>query len=1035
MTLKTTKMFRACTIAAAASLLSVAAFAQSSISSSISGVIKDENGYALENATVTVVNQSTGAKYVLKTNSTGHYTATGLQPGGPYNVYASAVDHQSLSQRGFQVGVNQEKDVSFKLNTSEEEIVELEAFEIIDGGGVVDFGTGSAGPSLVLLPEEVEMAPSIDGGINDLARLNPFVVARTDVDYGDFQISAAGKNYRYNSIKIDGVQADDPFGLQANGLPSRGNLITKDAIQSMSVDIANYDVRYSGYTGALINAVTKSGTNEYKGSVYAYYRSDSYVGDEDKESDEEINDFKELTYGLTYGGPIIKDKLFFFIAYEKVKNETTPANAEVTLTQSQQDQIAAVAAQYGIADEIGTWSAPSTNEETDEKYLAKIDWNINSKHRVSFRYQSTEGETPVYYDYDGYSTTSYSSHWTTQKRTYETIVGQLFSDWTEDLSTEISVSKASYDSTYENNSDLPRIVIRGVGEDGSDSVELGVEESRQANQLNTDTLRIDAHASYRGLENHTISGGFQYETTDIYNMYCQYALGYYSYDSIEDWANDNSTEYRYKYALEGQTAAADYTTGTVGIYIQDKLTINPDLNITFGLRADTPTFEDAPAYNEQFYNDFGVANNNTPDMDFVIQPRVSISWKTMENKLRIRAGGGLFYGKVPAVWMGNSYGNTGTAVVDYRVRYGNSQPFSVTQTAPTDGSAAKTSINYMAEDFEMPSDWRYTLSAEYDLGFHGIQAVGEILYTQVNKAITYKNVNLQVGQVLADGREIYDGYKYSSYYDVLELGNTDEGESLNVSVGFRRDRNKEDGIAFSAFYIYGESKDVNGGTSSTASSNYYYTARLNSNDIDLATSAYEVRDRFLVTFSKQFKWAEGYETTLGLVYDAHSGRPFSWVSEGYYDVNEEGSYADNDLLYVPYGTDDPLYGGMYNGSSEAEFFDFIESHESLANAKGTVVARNSDRDPWVHRLDVSLTQNVKIWENIESKFFFSIYNFANLLDSDWGAVYESSWPYARVVANVKVVDGKYQYDFLGYDASIKTRESRWAMRFGMKLNF
>jgi len=1023
-------MFRVCSIAAAASLLSVSAFAQSSISSSISGVIKDENGYALDNATITVVNESTGAKYVVKTNSTGHYSASGLQPGGPYNVYVSAADHESLSQRGLQVAVSQDKNVSFELSNSDEEIVELDAYEVVGSGGVVDFGTGSAGPSLVLLPEEVEMAPSIDGGINDLARLNPFVVARTDVDYGDFQISAAGKNYRYNSVQVDGVQADDPFGLQANGLPARGNLVTKDAIQSMSVDIANYDVRYSGYTGALINIVTKSGTNEYKGSAYAYYRSDSLVGDSDRENDDDpINEFKELTYGFTYGGPIIKDKLFFFIAYEKVKNETTPSEANVELTQEQQDAIATVAAQYGIADEIGTWKAPGTSDETDDKYLAKIDWNINSKHRASFRYQKTEGETPIYYDYSSSYKTSYSSHWSTQKRTYESMVGQLFSDWNEDLSTEISISKSSYESTYDNNSNLPRIVIKGVG-DGSQTVELGTEEYRQANELTVDTFRFDTHADYRGIENHTISGGVHYESTDIYNMFLSYAMGSYTYNSIEDWANDNTNYYRYRYSLDGQTAAADYTTGTLGFYIQDKWTIKPNLNLTFGLRADAPTFEDDPAYNEQFYSDFGVANNNTPDMDFVIQPRISLSWKTMEDKLRVRAGAGLFYGKVPAVWMGNSYANTGTAVAEFRAY--SDYAFSTTATTPTSGTASKTTINYMSEDFEMPSDWRFTLAGEYDLGFHGIQAVGEILYTRVNKAIAYTNENLKVDYYMADGRPIYDGYKYSSYYDVIRLGNTDEGESVNVSVGFRRDRGKEDGIAFSAFYIYGNSEDVNGGTSSQATSNYYYTARADSNNQELSTSSYEIRNRFLLTLSKQFKWKEGYETTLSFVYDAHSGRPFSWVFSN--DINNEGSYAKNDLFYVPTGTDDPLYGGVTDGM-EDEFWAFIESQSTLANSKGKIVSRNSDRDPWQHRLDVSITQNIKIWKNVESKLFFSIYNFANLLDSDWGATYESSWPLVRAVASAEIIDGQYVYTFKGYDAVLKKRESRWAMRLGMKLNF
>lgn len=1045
MTLKTKPLFRTLFGTTTALLLTTSAFAQSSTTSSISGTVRDISGYGLSDAHVTILHVPTGKMYAVETDSTGHYTTTGLRPGGPYTIYVSAPDHTSISKKDIEVGVSQNLNVGFDMDKSQEEILELDAFVVV-ASGVTDYGTGSAGPSLVLLPSEVEMAPSVERSINDLARLNPFVVARTDYSYGDFQISAAGKNYRYNSIQIDGVQADDPFGLQANGIPSRGNLITRDAISTLSVDIANYDVRYSGYTGALINAVTKSGTNEYKGSIYGYYRSDGLVGDSDKESDEELGEFKERTYGITFGGPIIKDKLFFFLAYEEVNNETSAPNASVKLTQEQQDAILAVAEQYGIADQIGSLNPPGTNEQKDKKYLAKIDWNINNRHRASFRYQKTEGEDPIYYDYDSTYTTSYSSHWATQERTYESFVGQLYSDWTPDFSTEAAISYAAYDSTFGNLSSLPRIVIDGVGEDGNRSVELGCEEYRQANVLGTDTIDYDFHVEYRGVDKHTLSAGVKYESTDIYNLYFPYSLGQYEYDSIEDWANDNSSSYRLDYTLADQTAAADFNTGSIGVYVQDEWALKPNLKLTFGLRADAPVMGDDPAYNAQFEQDFGTSNANTPDGEFVIQPRMSLSWITMDDKLRLRAGAGLFYGKVPPVWVSNSYSNTGTAVAS--LRDSDPVPFSVTQTAPGSGTVPTSRINYMDEDFEMPSDWRYTLAAEYETGFWDIQAVAELIYTRVNKAISYTDENLNVAYYMADGRPIYGPsnstqsssrrYIHSNYYDVIRLGNTDEGQSMNVALGFRRPKGKEDGISFSAFYVYGDSEDASAGSSSQATSNFFNTAHLDANGEAVATSNYEVKDRFLLTLSKEFKWSEGYETNLSLIFDAHSGRPYSWVFNN--DVNNEGSSTDNDLFYVPSGVDDPLYGGMSDPTTEAAFFAFIDSYSSLKDAKGSVVKRNSARDPFQRRLDLSITQNVKIWEDVRTQFFFNVINVANLINDEWGAVYESSFPQVRAVASATIInpytdDAQYVYTFNEYGTKIKQRESRWQIQFGAKLSF
>lgn len=1036
---RTHRRLRALALAATLCGLSLSMQAQSSTSSSLAGTVTSESGQPLADAVVTVVHEPTGSTYTLNTDAAGRFSLSGLRPGGPYNVYARATHYGSLAHNEVQIGVNQTLDIPFALPaTAEEEVIALDKYVVV-ASGVTDFGTGSAGPSLVLTQQDVELAPSVERSINDVARLNPFIVADSNYSNGTFSISAAGKNYRYNKILIDGVQAGDPFGLQSNGLPARGNLITKDAIESISVDIADYDARYSGYSGALINAVTKSGSNEFHGSTYMYYRSKDMVGDSDADGNYQLGDFTEKTYGATLGGPIVKDKLFFFLAYEKVENETTAPVAKVILTSDQQARIQQAADRLGIGDAIGSFTAPGASMQEDKKYLAKLDWKIAPNHRATFRYQSTEGVDPIYYDYDSTTTTSYSSHWADQSRNYTSYVGQLFSDWTSDLSTEVMVSKAKYDSDYSNVSALPRIVIKGVGAEDDGTVELGREESRQANVLNTDTWNYELSAKYTGLLNHTLCGGLQYESMDVYNMYLQYAMGSYTFDSISDFAAAGTeaghvSAYQLSYPLPGYDAAADFTAGTLGAYLQDEWMIHPDLGITFGLRIDDPVVSDDPFYNEKFQQTFGVANNGTIDGRYVVQPRVSLKWRTLDDRLLVRAGAGLFYGNVPQVWLSNSFSNTGIATASDTATAG--RLFTVDPQTPASGTAPRATINYIDDNFDMPSDWRYNISAEYDTHLLGIQAVGEVLYTKVNDAIMYTDDNLNVSSVMGDGREIYSAstgkrFANSSYYNVLRLSNTDLGHTLNVALGLRRDR--KDGWAASAFYIYGDSEDVQPGTSSVAYSNWRYRTFINPNEETLATSNYEVKHRFLITLSKQLAWAKGYETNISLVYDVRSGVPFSWVT--YNDVNLDGTYG-YDLMYVPSGPDDPLFGGMTDASEQAAFFAFIESEASLRAAKGTVIKRNSDTDPWRRRLDLTISQNIKIWNSVKTELYCTVYNMLNLLNDDWGAVYTSSYN-ARSFASVTASNGKYVYDLRnsGHDPYVLNRESRWAVQLGAKISF
>ncbi|HEX8601080.1 MAG TPA: TonB-dependent receptor, partial [Pseudoduganella sp.] len=443
-------------------LAAVPAIAQNT-TSAIGGRISGADGNPAAGAQVTILHVESGSVSNVTTDAQGRYVARGLRVGGPYTI---TITQNGVTEKreGVFIALAETAAVDAQLGQAMQTVT-------VTGSNVRNdrFSKTAMGTGTNIGPTELAMQASINRNLQDYARTDPRV-SQTDKERGE--ISVAGQNSRYNSLTIDGVAVSDTFGLEASGSPTAKQPISIEAIQSVQVNVANYDVTQKGYTGGNINAVTKSGTNEVKGSVYYIFRNDKMAGERFNQTDGTYYDpapFKETTKGATVGGPLIKDKLFIFANYEKLESTRTapsfgPIGSSMTnvgVTQNTIDQATAIAQnRYGM--DIGSSVVPGGTMLSVTDKLLKLDWNINDDHRAMFRWSKTEQSEPFF---SGLSSTgiSLNSQWYQQNKTIETKVAQLTSDWTPTFSTEIKLSTRDYDSVPKVNAQLPTVGLRISG--------------------------------------------------------------------------------------------------------------------------------------------------------------------------------------------------------------------------------------------------------------------------------------------------------------------------------------------------------------------------------------------------------------------------------------------------------------------------------------------------------------------------------------------------------------------------------------------
>lgn len=1045
--------------------------------SSVSGSVTTENGQAVSGAAVTITHTPSGTRSSDVTDANGNFSARGLRVGGPYTVKVVASGYPDVEVTDIYVTLDDTFNLPVVLSQPEDTAV-LQT--IVITAAQLGTGTLDTGLSTSLSLEKLGQVVSIDRDIADAAALDPF--ASVNIQSGGAkELSIAGVNNRFNSITIDGIAINDSFGLNANGYPTQRSPIPFEAIENLDVQTAPYDVEFNGFTGGTINAVTKSGTNEFHGSLYGFYTDDRLLGDSIR-GDEISSDFEEKTWGFTVGGPIIKDKLFFFAAYDKFEatqllrsgpagsgaiNEFDDITSEDVATVGQ-----FVSDTWGF--DIGSYSGIDPVE--DEKMLGKIDWNITDNQRATFTYIRTEGnqinEQTGNNFLAGSPVLGAPSAWYNRSETINVYTGQWFSDWTDNFSTEFKVGYMDQATGQDSlgGAEFPSMAVQLNTEDDVDGDDIngdnawfvwGPDRFRHGNELDQEFLTLKGKATWV-LGDHTLKGGVEYFQADVNNLFAQNSEGSYAFDSLDDLYALTASGLLYNNAItnDENDLRAVWGYNVTSLYVQDEWDILDTLTVLGGLRYEFYGQDGSIRENQNFIDRFGYSNTKGyEDLDGVFSPRIAFKWDAMDN-LRIRGGLGQFSGGTPNVWISNSFSNDGVisdssnafGVVNVPVT-----PDAATgQYIPSDvldalaSNAPDGSVNALDPSFQVPKTIRANLGAVYTADFgvtNDWNFSVDFLWNSLKDAPYWYDARCEVVNGGIDGRPVYD---CSGAPEAIVVGSVDKGSSFLWALSV--DKSFDNGIDLFASYTNTDAEDIGMGTSSTATSNYSDSARYDLQVPVAGTSNFQVEHQFKLRLAYEHEFVENYPTTVSMFMTRRSGQPYSYTfaenNACVFDIQggrcpRESRVDDaGHLLYVPTGADDPLFSAAsFGGDADAQaaFFDYINSSE-LAQYKGGVAERNGDNSRWSTKVDLRFQQQFPgIRKNDRTILFVDLENIGNMIDDEWGVIERTRYEYERAVVSAQIENGQFVYDNLNSEDRINNTEiltnSLWQVQLGLKYEF
>lgn len=1062
----------------------VAGFAQQT-TSSIQGSVSDPNGSPVAGAQITITHIPTGVTSSVTTNSGGTYRVPGLRVGGPY-VATLARSSSYGEDRIEEIYVSLSEPYILNLTTRITEIEEI-VVSASQQDAFVRVGAGSNFNS-----ENISGQANINGDFKNIITQDPRVI----IDYTNLNaISIAGTNNRMNSLTVDGVRQNDDFGLNNSGFPTQRAPVSINAIEQMSVETAPFDVSYGGFTGGTINAVTRSGTNEWDGSVTWMHSDDSLLGDKSESNTVDLGKYDEDTIAATLSGPIIKDRMWFFASYDKWTGTDTnslnfgPAgsgrpNEIASITQQDLDDIIGIAnSTYGF----NAGALPNNGKDIEnETWLVKLDWALSEDHSVSVTYQDVVGNTLV----PNGSSTSFggriglTSNWYDRSEDFQSISAQLFSNWTDAFSTEVKIAKQERVTGQIglSGTDLAEMRIDTLA---GGEVRIGTDEFRHNNELANDQFQWKIKADYLW-NDHTLSAGIERDNLEIFNVFNPTSNGVYEFDCIFtiDCANSfearQAASLRYKNAFSNNKAdaAAAFEYQVNSFYIQDLWDVSDRLTLQYGMRYDWYTSDDTPRPNAAFVARNGFSNTESLDGRNIAMPRIGFTYD-LDNGARLRGGIGLFSGGNPNVWISNSYSNDGVTIVvpddagaiDPLCASISSSPAGLSNVDARNVAQAVQNCMFSGAgfveltdpDFEIPSTWRYNLAVEkeFDLGMLGDRwgVTAEVVLSDVNNAVEWFDLARTQIATAPDGRPIYDT---PPVYDVM-LTNTKEGHSNTYSLSLDKAWDTRAGLFGITFnYTRMDAEDVNPAQSSTVSSNYGRPATFDRNHRQLSTSDFEIKDRINGTVDWSKDLFGDNLTRISLYYEYRSGKPFSYtMREGISDTNVWGgdrtfAQRDSQLMYVPtLGDPNVVFsnttGDLVNDPVlEASFNSFITA-AGLEGARGTILARNHDTTSSSTRMNIRFQQEIGLFDmpgvgETKLNLFLDIENLGNLLNSDWGRVEQVPFPFNKTAVNEVSInaDGKYVYgagstgaSFAGLEnvATFFGQESVYKIQFGAKFQF
>lgn len=1026
--------------------------------STISGVIKGTKE-VLAGATIKAIHKPTGTVYTTASMRQGVFNIVNMIPGGPYSIEISYVGFQNFTEDSIYLALGENSRLDVSLNNSSTTLENV----VVTGNSTTLKRTGA---STSISRAQISALPTLSRSLTDFTRLTPQANGN----------SFGGSSNRYNNITIDGAVNNDVFGLASNGTPggqASTTPISLDAIQEIQVVLAPYDITYGNFTGGGVNAVTRSGTNKFQGTVYDFFRNQNTVG-KDPVSGIKTANFSDKQYGISLGGPIIKNKLFFFVNGELARR-TAPTiynagDSGSVLTLAEAKTLSDyMQTKYGY--NAGTTAAYNAQTQSD-KLFARIDWNISDKHRLTLRHNYIN----AFDDNISRSTTLFRFGNNTYRfnNKQNTTVAELRSRFSNSYSNDLIVSVQrirDYRSTL--GSIFPSIEITK----GSGTVQLGSERSSVANQLDQDIFEVtDNFKIFKGKQTFTL--GTHNEFFNFRNLFINNQNGRWRFNSLTDFYNNNprSLDVTYSNISGDLSPSAKFSAAQLGYYAQDEIQVNTKLRITAGLRLDVPVIGDRPSYNKIVDSTFkgNFNTTNIPTGKLLWSPRVGFNYDVTGNKnFVIRGGAGIFSGRVPFVWISNQFSNSGvllntisvtdnTATTANEVNNGKGFEPDVNKQSSL-GNAGKTfEADVMDKYFKFPQVARFNLATDIKLPL-GINATFEGIYSKTLNNILYKDINLAppVGVVDPAYNKGFDKrIAYSSSTGVggrrlnptitnaIYITNTNKGYSYNLTAQFSK--SWKTGFA-SIAYNHNNATEVNSGASSTALSNWEFVQVVGDpNNPPLATTNYALTHRIIASVSINLNYTKYLRTSLSFFYSGNSGQKLTYLVNG--DLNSDGRFG-NDLLYVPNNLNEIAFVDYLNTNNTVRFtaaqqaaaFDsYISNNKYLNQRRGKYTDRNGSNTPWEHVIDMRFAQDFFITKG-ETKhtleFTFDVFNLTNLLNKNWGRQYNvTNQAYSilstisRKNPNTGVTEKGYNYT-IGQDPWTVTFASRFQGQIGLRYSF
>jgi hypothetical protein len=1053
-------------VAAVALIAPAAALAQET-TSVIRGTVTAA-GAPVAGAQVTIVNVPSGTTSNVTTDANGSFNASGLRVGGPFSVTVAADGYPSTTVTDIFTVVAQAYDLPIELagasDTAGGDIV-------VTASRVANARSVSQGPATVLTATDIASVASLNRDVRDLMRRDPFA-RLDDTPTGGRAVSFAGQNARFNRFSVDGVPVTDNFGLNPDGLPTRRSPVPFDAIGQFQTKVAPYDVREGNFQGGAINAILKSGTNEFHGTGFYAYSDDGLTGKETKAGPGvpsgrvSLPDFKFENYGAQLSGPIIKDKLFFMIAGERIRTNTpipegTLGNNAGTVVPNITD--AQVATIQGIAQSrygYDTGGILNDANDRDDRLVARIDANLSDTQRASVTYMYTKDS--IQYNQNTFTTGTpgigLESNGYIGSNQLHTGVAQLNSDWTDEFSTEVR----GFYKDYKRGQDpimgrgfaqmqvctaptSDRATGAATGNDlsgtcqsGFGNVSFGPDVSRQSNELTSRTYGGLVQARLTR-NNHDLRIFGEFSDTKIYNLFVQRTAGDYYFDSIADFQAGTAQRFRYGNAvpsLDPAEGAARFRYQTYTFGIQDTWRVSDILTLSYGARYDLFGGDSRPDLNSSFLSRYSFPNTAYISGRGVFQPRVGFDLKPVSD-VSLRGGIGIFSGGSPDVYVSNSFSNTGFLTNAIDVRQLNNNTYTVPgftgAAAQTTGSAILTNVNgstipgsantvlnnatvstlsptnALDPNFKVPSQWRGTLSADYDPNWGGTFGDGwhfgaDFLWSDVRNQVFFTDLRLVPTALRTpDGRVRYaSATTFADTNQDLYLTNTSKGRAY---IGVARIAKDFDfGLRASVSYSYQDVKDQAPATSSTASSNYGNGAFLDANGAAYGISNDEVRHNIKYNLSFNHAFFGDYKTNFTLFGETRIGRPYSYTMQDLSNARSPvfGTVGSSSryLLYVPTSATDALVS--YDTPATQTYLENLINSTKLGKYRGKIAPRNAFNSAWFTRFDLHFGQEIPTFVgNSRVELFADIENVTNLLNKNWGQIREYQFPYTIPAVRVQ----------------------------------